>query len=188
MEFILLIAGVLVVIYAINHSRNDDNERGDTELKPAVNFHYRRKDFVMTKAENDFFNTLLEILGTEYYVFPQVHLSTIFDHKIKGQNWNAAFRYINQKSVDYVVCNRQYRRPLLGIELDDWSHDVATRKQRDVDVDYIFKQSGIPLLRIRNVRAMSARDIKAKIDEYLPPFIERRAVHSDNALPPAGAS
>lgn len=168
MEFILLLAAVIAVIYFVNRSRNSDSSRADSEIKPTVNYRYRRKDFVMTKAENDFFNSLTDILGDEYYVFPQVHLSTILDHKIKGQNWKAAFSYINQKSVDYVVCNRQYRRPILGIELDDWSHDGDARKQRDVNVDYMFKESGIPLLRIRDVRGMTATDIKAKLDEYLP--------------------
>ena len=134
----------------------------------TINYHYRRKDFVMTKAENDFFSLLISILGDDCYVFPQVHLSTILDHRVKGQNYKAAFSYINQKSVDYVVCNKQYRRPILGIELDDWSHDGDVRKQRDINVDHIFKESGIPLLRLRDVRTMSRDNIKSKIDEYLP--------------------
>lgn len=171
MEFILLLVTVIVVMYFINRGRGGAHEKVPSEIKPTVNYRYRRKDFVMTKAENDFFNSLIEILGDEYYVFPQVHLSTILDHKVKGQNWKAAFSYINQKSVDYVVCNRQYRRPILGIELDDWSHDGEARKQRDANVDYLFKESGIPLLRIRNVRAMTPTDIKAKLDEYLPKTI-----------------
>jgi hypothetical protein len=168
MEFILLLIIVVVVVYYINRSKGGAQDKTPDEIKPTVNYHYRRKDFVMTKAENDFFNSLTDILGDEYYVFPQVHLSTILDHKIKGQNWKAAFSYINQKSVDYVVCNRQYRRPILGIELDDWSHDGDVRKQRDINVDYMFKESGIPLLRLRDVRGMTATDIKAKLDEYLP--------------------
>lgn len=168
MDIIILLAAVIAIVYFFKRKRSGVPDNSDTEITPTVNYHYRRKDFVMTKAENDFFNTLTEILGVEYYVFPQVHLSTILDHKIKGQNWKAAFSYINQKSVDYVVCNRQYRRPILGIELDDWSHDRDVRKQRDVNVDHIFKESGIPLLRIRDVRGMTPMDIKAKLDEYLP--------------------
>ncbi len=168
---ILLLAAIIVVLYLFTRRRDRGTEKSETEIKPTVNYHYRRKDFVMTKAENDFFNTLIEILGDEYYVFPQVHLSTILDHRIKGQNWKAALSFINQKSVDYVVCNRQYRRPILGIELDDWSHDGDVRKQRDVNVDFMFKESGIPLLRMRDVRGMTPIDIQAKLDEYLPKTI-----------------
>ena len=156
MELILFLALVYAVVFLVKRSRGGEAGKADTEIKPTVNYQYRRKDFVMTKAENDFFNSLTEILGDEYFVFPQMHLSTILDHKVKGQNWKAAFSYINQKSVDYVVCNRQHRRPILGIELDDWSHDGDARKQRDINVDYMFRESGIPLLRIRDVRGMTA--------------------------------
>jgi hypothetical protein len=110
---------------------------------------------------------LADIAGDDYYVFPQMHLSTIFDHRIKGQNWQAALNYINQKSVDYVICNKQYRRPLLGIELDDWSHDSDTRKQRDLNVDYIFETAGIPLLRFRDIKHMSKEEISQKVTQHL---------------------
>jgi hypothetical protein len=187
MKPILLLIVVIVVVYLVKRNLSSAPDKIDTEIKPTVSYHYRRKDFMMTKAENDFFNSLIEILGNEYYVFPQMHLSTILDHKVKGQNWNAAFKHINQKSVDYVVCNRQYRRPILGIELDDWSHDTDLRKQRDVNVDYIFKESGIPLLHIRDVRTMTAGDLKARIDEYLPNAATGTHIQPDAAIIPSSS-
>lgn len=180
MEPILFLFVVIAAVYVYYRIRGSVVNKIDAEIKSTVNYHYRRKDFVMTKAENDFFNLLSKILGDEYYVFPQVHLSTILDHKIKGQNWKAAFSYINQKSVDYVVCNRQYRRPLLGIELDDWSHDGNVRKQRDTNVDFIFKECGIPLLRFRDVNTMSEAEIKTKIDELMPKSNAEPATRSND--------
>jgi hypothetical protein len=114
MKTVLLIIGILVLA-VISAALNRKNR----STKPSAQYHYKRKDFIMTKAENEFFNTIVNAVGSSYYVFPQVHLSTILNHKVKGQNWQHALHYINQKSVDYVICDKASRRPLLAIELDD---------------------------------------------------------------------
>src|SRR6266702_5582856 len=86
--------------------------------KSSIIYRYGRKDFFMNRAEHELFDVLNEVVGSSYYVFPQVHLSTILEHRIKGQDWRAAFRRINGKSVDFVICDKAYIRPLLAIELD----------------------------------------------------------------------
>lgn len=168
MKLILLLAAVLIAVYLVKRYVSRPSSDKVDEIKATVKYRYQCKDYLMTKAENDFFNIIIDSVGSQYYVFPQVHLSAVFNHKIKGQNRKAAFSYINQKSVDYIVCDKQYRKPLLGIELDDWSHDGDIRKQRDMNVEYIFREAGLPLLRFRDVKNMSFNEIKTKIDSYLP--------------------
>lgn len=48
------------------------------------------------------------------------------DHKIKGQNWQGALSHIDRKSVDIVLCDKNYIAPKLVIELDDKSHERLT--------------------------------------------------------------
>ena len=82
-----------------------------TTLKGVIRstiYRYGRKDFFMNRAEHEFFDVLIEMVGNGYYVFPQVHLSTILEHRIKGHDWRAAFRRINGKSVDFVICDKAY--------------------------------------------------------------------------------
>lgn len=121
------------------------------QLKPAEiipqAYHYERRDLIMTQAENNFFKMLDEAIGDNYYVFPQVHLSSLFEHKVYGQDWWKAFHHINRKSVDFVICDKQTVRPLAAIELDDWSHKLDKRKARDTEVERIFKGANFPLLR-----------------------------------------
>ncbi|MEK7659756.1 MAG: DUF2726 domain-containing protein [Patescibacteria group bacterium] len=121
-------------------------------IKHAVTqkYQYGRKKFFMSRAEHECYDALMVALGKEYYVFPQVHLSTILDNKIPGQNWNAALRHINQKSVDFVLCDKSYIAPVLTIELDDSSHERKDRIDRDHEVERILKQANLPLLRIIN--------------------------------------
>lgn len=113
----------------------------------SLNYHYTKRDLIMTPAETRFFKLLCHILDDEYYVFPQVHLSSLLEHKVYGQNWWGAFHHINRKSVDYVICDKQNVRPLLAIELDDWSHSLDKRKERDEEVEKIFEAAKLPLIR-----------------------------------------
>jgi len=104
----------------------------------------------MTRTEADFFLKLERAVSERYYVFPQVHLSAILDHKAKGQDWKYAFRHINGKSVDFVLCDRKTLRPFYAIELDDFTHNAADRKKRDSEVERIFKAANLPLVRFKN--------------------------------------
>lgn len=118
----------------------------------------------MTKIEGDFFKKLEHIVSDQYYVFPQVHLSALLDHRVQGQEWKYAFRHINGKSVDYVLCNKQTLRPTYAIELDDSSHDQVERRKRDQEVERIFKEANLPLIRFKN-RDVSQGEIIHQLEE-----------------------
>jgi hypothetical protein len=98
-------------------------------------YNYKKKDFLMSRAEHEFFDILVEVAGNQYHVFPQIHLSTILDNKVVGQNWRGAFRHIDEKSVDFVICDKAYIKPILAIELDDKTHEREDRKGRDGEVE-----------------------------------------------------
>src|SRR5476651_2690832 len=138
-----------------------------SETKEAPVYSYGRKDFIMTKAENDFFGILKELLQDRYQIFPQVHLTSLLDEKKVRQNWNAARSHINRKSVDFVVCDKTYTRPLLAIELDDYSHDAEERRNRDVEVERIFENANMQLLRFRDYKTMSREAIATQIEGVL---------------------
>jgi len=128
---------------------------------------YRQKSFLMSKPEHEFFDILVRHFGSDYYIFPQVHLSTIFDHRIKGQSPQGALNHISRKSIDFVLCDKSYIRPLLGIELDDSSHKKEDRIERDKEVESIFRNSGLPLVRFQNHGYFDQQEIVSKITESL---------------------
>ncbi|HVY67765.1 MAG TPA: DUF2726 domain-containing protein, partial [Patescibacteria group bacterium] len=123
-------------------------------------YKYEIKDSVMSSAENEFYNLLLNIVQGQYFVFPQVHLETFLEHKISGQSWIGALRHINQKSVDFLICDLESRKPLLAIELDDRSHEREDRIERDQMVKYIFEGAHFPLLRFKCQREYNIEEIK----------------------------
>lgn len=126
--------------------------RWKTTLKrhSASKFSYTKKKYFMTRAENEFYNALVTGVGNDFYIFAQVHLPTLLDHKVKGQNWQGAFSHINRKSVDFVLCDKSYISPILAIELDDKSHLSEDRRERDGEVERILSEAGMPLIRVEN--------------------------------------
>ena len=76
---------------------------GSNGTRNKVTYRYQLRKHLMTSREEDFFKTLNEIFKERWYVIPQVNLSSLLNHEVKGQNWNGAFQHINRKTVDYVL-------------------------------------------------------------------------------------
>lgn len=121
-------------------------------------YRYMPKAAIMTRAEGRFFERLTHVTGDRFFVMPQAHLSSFLDHKIKGQNWHAAFSTINGKSVDFLLVEKTTLRPAIAIELDDWSHSKEERVDRDYRVTELLTNAGIMLVRFDNPDA-SEREI-----------------------------
>ena len=64
------------------------------------------------------------------------------------------------KSVDFVLCNRETFDPIAVIEVDDRTHLLTHRKERDVFVNAVFAQAGLPVLRVPASRSYSALRIR----------------------------
>jgi very-short-patch-repair endonuclease len=111
---------------------------------------YGKKDCIMTQPEKVCFEALQSTVGDKFYIFPQIHLASILDHKVRGQNWRGAFRHIDEKSVDFVLCDKVKLSPVLSIELDDRSHERLDRQDRDREVERILAEAKLPLLRLKH--------------------------------------
>lgn len=138
------------------NSRASREERvGESRLV----YKYRGKTHIMTQREEKFFLLLNDIFRDKCYIIPQVHLSALLEHRIKGQNWKGAFSHINGKSVDYVLLRSKDLNVLCAVELDDSTHDTADRIERDKEVGWMFGLANVPLIRLRNPENMSKQEI-----------------------------
>lgn len=165
-SLIIFLVAVLIILVFVDSTlriKNAKNNQTETTKIKKSNYHYYAKNYIMTQRESEFFKQLNEMLGSKWYIIPQVHLSALLNHKVKGQNWNAAFRHINGKSVDYVLLSKETGKPVCAIELDDASHDSKSRAERDAEVERIFKAANIPLARFRNPEKMSRQEIVSVI-------------------------
>ncbi|MGH6846778.1 MAG: DUF2726 domain-containing protein [Methylocella sp.] len=90
-------------------------------------------------------------IGGGYRVFAQVRFAELAEDE-KGVGEDRRRRALNRvlgKSVDLVVCAAASLEPVAAIEVDDRSHLLANRKERDPFVDSVFVEIGLPLVRMR---------------------------------------
>ena len=120
--------------------------------KTSTVYRYNRKYVIMTEREQEFYKKLKSVCGDSILIFPQIHLSSLFFHNVKGQNFKLAFRFINRLSVDFVLVDSRNFKTLLAIELDDSTHNEKDRIKRDLIVNDIFKKANFPLLRVDSVK------------------------------------
>lgn len=120
--------------------------------KTSTVYRYNRKYVIMTEREQEFYKKLKLVCGDSILIFPQIHLSSLFFHNVKGQNFKLAFRFINRLSVDFVLVDSRNFKTLLAIELDDSTHNEKDRIKRDLIVNDIFKKANFPLLRVNSVK------------------------------------
>lgn len=56
---------------------------------------------------------------------------------------------------------------MLAIELDDSTHDLPERRERDIEVERILQNAGVPLLRIRNHTQFDSNIVSEKIAQAI---------------------
>ena len=157
---------VVIIIYA-----NLPKDRPRASEKALKIYHYKRKEYLMNKSEHELFDVLQNIYGPKYYIFPQVHLSTVLDHQVKnGQSWKGALSHINMKSVDFIVCEKLKISPIVAIELDGSSHDRDDRKNRDAEVDRMFSEANLALVHITRNEALDKSIVEEKLSPFLSPW------------------
>ncbi len=160
---ILLVIGVFIFLAIIFVSGEFLKIKNLDKPKNKYKYKYKIKKYLMTKSEHECYDVLLKIMGDKYFVFPQVHISSFLNHKIKGQSFRGAFSHINQKSVDFLICDKIYITPKLAIELDDKTHEREDRIERDVEVERVFEQSELPLLRIKKEDYLNLENLTQKL-------------------------
>jgi very-short-patch-repair endonuclease len=71
---------------------------------------------------------------------------------------------IARQHLDFTLCDHGSTDILLAIELDDRSHELARRKNRDAFLNNALSAAGIPLLRFRAAARYDAVAIASAID------------------------
>ena len=159
--FIIIIIILLGVFYFFKEklSLNEKAENKDSDDYK----HYVKKNYLMSKAEHEFFKVLQEVVKDKYYIVPQVQLSKIIEVNKYEHFKRKYFNKIDRKSVDFVLFNKEYFTPYMVIELDDTSHMLPVRENRDDFVDSILNRVGIKIIHIPVSNSYDLSNIFGKI-------------------------
>ena len=132
---------------------------------PAYPFHLR--DDFLSPAELSFFQVLRSVTGQQVVACAKVSLGDLFFAQTGDPRKNRAVaNRIDRKHVDFLLCESATMRPMLGIELDDRSHERPERKARDELVDGVFAAAGLPLLRVPVRQGYAPAELVALIQPF----------------------
>ena len=170
MNLLLLIALAIVVLLmlAVVAAAVLKATRGEPDAGPNL---YAARSSLFSPAERSFLGVLELIDLGELTVTSKVRLADIFEVKpgLDRSARQTAINRITSKHVDFLLIQKTDGKPILGIELDDKSHERASRVKRDAFVDETFQATGLPLLRLKAQATYNPQTLLSQIESALKP-------------------
>lgn len=112
----------------------------------------------LSEAEHAFFQVLLQSAHPASHISCKVRLADVVT--FPGDALRAR-NTINQKHVDFVVCDRASMCPFRVIELDDATHARRDRRARDALVDVYLAEAGIAITHVPAARRYRPAELAA---------------------------
>lgn len=147
--FYLLLLGVIVAL--ISYFQN--------KFKVEEQYPFKKKEFLLNVPERKFFEALLQKIPANYVVYPQVVLSNIIQYSGDKRLFRQNQTKINKKTLDFVIFEKEYLKPIMAIEYDGSTHDREDRKERDEFVNNALTQVGIKVVHIKHFQSMDLDSI-----------------------------
>jgi hypothetical protein len=124
---------------------------------------YVKRGSLLTPAEQQFYHVLAGAVGDRFAICPMVRISDLLQVRDGASERGAWQGRINSKHIDFVLCDPQSLAPRACIELDDGSHELPERKERDEFVNSSFAAAGLPLLRVPTAKTYDARQLSESV-------------------------
>ena len=139
----------------------------DEKSSSKIEYPYHLSEEFITPAELNLFFNLKLVVGESAQIFSKVKLGDLFYANTGDYGKNRSYmNRIDRKHVDFLLCDMKTLQPILGIELDDKSHQRVDRQERDDFVNHVFEAAKLPLLHFAVQRTYSHDDIRSKLLPY----------------------
>lgn len=141
MKTVLILA--LLGVAAMLAFRVWKDRQSTAETTPAIPAFFSKNP--LTEIEQMLYHRLVEALPDQL-ILAQVQVSQIVGIR-NGPGSQAWFNKISRKSVDFLVCLKDFTI-VAAVELDDSTHERPERKKADADKDAALTAAGIHIVRI----------------------------------------
>jgi len=136
-------------------------------FRPKKEMPYERKK-IMSDNERRLFEILKSIYSGQFDIFPQVHIDSLVQVR-RGARFMFWWNKINRKSVDFVFCEKDGLRTALVVELDDKTHLMPDRVERDAFVNDVMEAAIISIVHLHSADLHDQELIRRQIDAGLAP-------------------
>jgi hypothetical protein len=152
------------------------SEKEDEKSPSKIEYPYFLRDDFLSPAELSFYLVLKSAVSEWAIVFTKVALGDLFFAKSGDHGKHRTYtNKIDRKHVDFLLCDPKTVKPILGIELDDKSHQRQDRQERDEFIQNVFASANLPLARIPVKHAYSV----AELNSLLRGFTSKREISSN---------
>lgn len=163
-SYIIIILAILIIpIAKILYSTKKPESLG----KEEINFPYKKKDYLFTKAEQSFYEVLkFATSELSISIFAKVRLADLVYLPKNTDKRLTYWNKIQSKHIDFVICDSKLK-PVLAIELNDSSHKEIPRIDRDNFVEKVLSNAKLSFIKIPAQYTYNAKDLKETIEKEL---------------------
>lgn len=160
----LLVLVVIFVAFTFIAARLKNQSASSSEGVP-----YEPRQKLFSPAERNFFGVLEQAVAGQFRVMGKIRLGDLiqpakgFSRSQRTSAWNR----IQQKHVDFVLCQPDTLSVAGVVELDDASHESKDRSDRDAFVDMVLSTAGIPIVHFTARKGYSLQEVTAKLNEVI---------------------
>lgn len=157
----------------------------------AAGVRYHKASALFTPAERAFLAVLGQAIGDEFRIFGKVRVADVLivNEDLDTAARQEAFSRIASRHFDFVLCSKKDLSAVCALELDDPGRKQDKRRvERDIFLEEVCAQAGLPLLRITAQRGYVAMELRTLILDTLSPDAARTRNTAPQTVSPATMS
>jgi hypothetical protein len=128
---------------------------------------YERRGVLLSPAEVTFLRSLHLAVREDWLVFSMVRLADIIKVRQKTRKTSFWQGRIQNKHLDFVLCDYETLEVKLAIELEDEATSRPENTQRDKFLNTALHAAGLPLMRVRAEAKYETAAIRKDIEDAL---------------------
>lgn len=167
----IIIAIILAITISKNNNKytnsqyiNNKTQHGN-QTEYATNPDYRDKyqsKNLLTRNEWHEYKKLKIIAEQKNLIIcPKVRLLDIIEPRNNVKNYMTLLAKVQSKHIDFVICD-QNMKIIAALEIDDNSHNIVERRNRDAFVDEILNSVGYKVIRTHAITDTTLDDIETQ--------------------------
>jgi hypothetical protein len=131
----------------------------------------KQPDLSLSQKERMFSSVLEKAVGGKYRVYCKVPMVDVFEatDKRSERSQRKALKPVRGILFDYIVCDSQTHEVVCAVELDDHQFDKKTFKEKDLFVEQLCQDVGLPLLRVAPQNGYNLVEIIERFERTIVP-------------------
>lgn len=112
--------------------------------------HRKPQDYDISSSERMFGAVLEKAVGGRFEIYCKVPLAQVFEpsHSLSERAKRRALKQVQVYQFDYLVCERDTRKVVCAVELDDQGFSSKDFKKKSAPLEQICQSTALPLLRV----------------------------------------